>query len=137
VGRRRGGASLARHGRNSFDEDELATGRNSERGVLTSPAFIHDIPCSPDNPEFRWVYDTEIVRDLIAPFAPVCWYILPQQDQHRDAERHNGQRSLVGTTMGRNKTLIGPRLRARGFAAQQTEAALGRPESFRRQRNIA
>jgi hypothetical protein len=46
--------------------------------------------------------------------------------------------------MGRYKTLIGPRLRARGFAAQQTEAAVGvavlnrmlaagRPDSVRRQ----
>ena len=44
----------------------------------------------------------------------------------------------------RYKTLIGPRLRARGFAAQQTEAAIGvaalnrmlaagRPDSVRRQ----
>jgi transposase len=33
-----------------------------------------------------------------------------------------GQRSLIETTMGRYKALIGPRLRARGFAAQQTEA---------------
>ena len=37
----------------------------------------------------------------------------------------HGQRSLVETTMGRYKALIGPRLRARGFAAQQTEAAIG------------
>jgi hypothetical protein len=55
-----------------------------------------------------------------------------------------GQRSLVETTMGRYKSLIGPRLRARGFAAQQTEAAIGvavlnrmlvagRPDSVRRQ----
>ena len=55
-----------------------------------------------------------------------------------------GQRSLVETTMGRYKTLIGPRLRARGFAGQQTEAAIGvavlnrmlvagRPDSVRRQ----
>jgi hypothetical protein len=36
-----------------------------------------------------------------------------------------GQRSLVETTMGRYKALIGPRLRARGFAAQQSEAAIG------------
>ena len=36
-----------------------------------------------------------------------------------------GQRPLVETTMGRYKALIGPRLRARGFAAQQTEAAIG------------
>ncbi len=36
-----------------------------------------------------------------------------------------GRRSLVETTMGRYKALIGPRLRARGFAAQQTEAAIG------------
>ncbi len=59
-----------------------------------------------------------------------------------------GQRSLVETTMGRYKALIGPRLRARGFAAQQTEAAVGvavlnrmlaagRPDSVRRQPIIA
>jgi hypothetical protein len=38
-------------------------------------------------------------------------------------DRH--KRSLVETTMSRYKALIGPRLRARGFAAQQTEAAIG------------
>jgi hypothetical protein len=59
-----------------------------------------------------------------------------------------GQRSLVETTMGRYKALIGRRLRARGFAAQQTEAAIGvealnrmlaagRPNSVRRLRVIA
>jgi len=59
-----------------------------------------------------------------------------------------GQRPLVETTMGRYKALIGPRLRARGFAAQQTEAAVGvavlnrmlaagRPDSVRRQPVIA
>jgi len=55
------------------------------------------------------------------------------------------QRSLVETTMGRYKALIGPRLRARGFATQQTEAvvvlnrmlAVGHPESVRGQRIIA
>ena len=36
-----------------------------------------------------------------------------------------GQRSLAETTMGRYKSLIGPRLRARGFAARQTEAVIG------------
>jgi transposase len=36
-----------------------------------------------------------------------------------------GRRSLVETTMGRYKVLIGPRIRARGFPAQQTEAAIG------------
>jgi transposase len=59
-----------------------------------------------------------------------------------------GQRSLVETTMGRYKTLIGPRLRARGFAAQRSEAEVGaavlnrmleagRPDSVRRQPVIA
>ena len=59
-----------------------------------------------------------------------------------------GKRSLVETTMGRYKALIGPRLRARGFAAQQTEAAIGvavlnqmlaagRPDSVRRMRVVA
>jgi hypothetical protein len=54
-----------------------------------------------------------------------------------------GQRALIETTMGRYKTLIGPRSRARGFAAQQTEGAIGvavlnrmlaarRPRSVRR-----
>jgi transposase len=58
------------------------------------------------------------------------------------------QRSLMETTMGRYKALIGPRLRARGFTAQQTEAAIGvavlnrmlaagRPDSVRRQPVIA
>jgi hypothetical protein len=58
------------------------------------------------------------------------------------------QRSPIETTMGRHKTLIGPRLRAPGFAAQQTEAAAGvavlnrmpvtgRPKSVRCQRVIA
>jgi transposase len=36
-----------------------------------------------------------------------------------------GQRALVETTMGRYKSIIGPRPRARGFEAQQTEAAIG------------
>lgn len=59
-----------------------------------------------------------------------------------------GQRSLVETAMGRYKALIGPRLRARGFAAQQTEAAVGvavlnrmlaagRPKSVRREQRVA
>jgi transposase len=55
-----------------------------------------------------------------------------------------GRRCLVETTIGRYKVLIGARLRARGFAAQQTEAAIGvavlnrmlatgQPDSVRRQ----
>ena len=59
-----------------------------------------------------------------------------------------GQRSLVETTMGRYKALIGPRLRARGFAAQQAETAIGvnvlnrmllagRPKSAHCQRVVA
>jgi transposase len=36
-----------------------------------------------------------------------------------------GQRALVETTMGRYKVLIGPRIRARSLATQQTEAAIG------------
>ena len=54
-----------------------------------------------------------------------------------------GKRALIETTMGRYKALIGPRLRARCFAAQQTEVAIGcavlnrmlatgRPDSVRR-----
>jgi hypothetical protein len=58
-----------------------------------------------------------------------------------------GQRALIETMMGHYKTLIGPRLQARSFAAQQTEGAIGvavlnrmlaagRPRSVRRRRAI-
>ncbi|NTG45680.1 IS5/IS1182 family transposase, partial [Agrobacterium rhizogenes] len=36
-----------------------------------------------------------------------------------------GKRALVETAIGRYKGVIGPRLRARSFIAQQTEAAIG------------
>ncbi len=36
-----------------------------------------------------------------------------------------GKRALAETAMGRYKGVIGPRLRARSFLAQQTEAAIG------------
>ena len=36
-----------------------------------------------------------------------------------------GRRALVETAMGRDKALIGPRLRARSEAGQRTEAAVG------------
>ncbi|RQS40345.1 IS5 family transposase [Burkholderia sp. Bp8986] len=59
-----------------------------------------------------------------------------------------GRRALVETTMGRYKAIIGARLRARGFAAQRAEAAIGvavlncmlaaaRPKSARRERATA
>jgi hypothetical protein len=84
---------------------------------------------------------------------------LSQRDRHLEmimeqgrlawqAATDYGRRSAVETTMGRYKALIGPRLRARGFAAQQAEAAIGvtvlnrmlltgRPQSVRRQRVVA
>ena len=54
-----------------------------------------------------------------------------------------GKRALVETAIGRYKSIIGRRLRARSFLAQQTEVALGcavlnhmlgcaRPKSVRR-----
>jgi Transposase DDE domain len=59
-----------------------------------------------------------------------------QRDRHLDmintegrlawqAATGYGKRALVETAMGRYKSLIGPRLRARRFDAQQTEAAIG------------
>ena len=59
-----------------------------------------------------------------------------------------GQRALVETTMGRYKSLIGARLRARRFEAQKTEStigaavlnrmlATGRPNSVRKQKVAA
>jgi hypothetical protein len=82
--------------------------------------------------------DTPTQRDrqlaMIAEQGRLAWQASTDYDQ----------RSLVETTMGRYKTLIGPRLRARGFATQRTEAAIGvvvlnrmlvagRPDSVRRQ----
>ena len=78
-------------------------------------------------------------------------HLAPITDKGRlawQAATGHGQRALVETTMGRYKSLIGPRLRARGFAAQQTEAAIGvavlnrmlvagRPASVRSHRIIA
>ena len=81
--------------------------------------------------------DTPTQRDrhlaMIAEQGRLAW----------QASTGYGRPSLVETTMGRYNTLIGPRLRARGFAAQQTEAAIavavlnwmlvaGRPDSVRR-----
>ena len=53
------------------------------------------IPRSADNPEFRWVYDTEVIRDLIAPLAPVRWHVLAQKGQHRAAELLEGGVALI------------------------------------------
>jgi hypothetical protein len=77
-----------------------------------------------------------------------------KRDQHIAAIRRDGpmkwqvpngygKRSLVETAIGRYKSIIGPRLRARLLPAQQTEAAIGcavlnrmlacaRPKSVRR-----
>ena len=77
-----------------------------------------------------------------------------QRDQHiaaisrdgrmkRQVSTGYGKRSLVETAVGRYKSIIGPRLRARLLPAQQTEAAIGcavlnrmlacaRPKSVRR-----
>jgi len=83
----------------------------------------------------------------------------PQHDRHLEmiaeqgrpawqAATDSGRRSSVETTMGRYNALMGPRLRARGFAAQQAEAAIGvtvlnrmrltgRPTSVRCQQVVA
>ena len=71
---------------------------------------------------------TAVLSDELGPLA--------QRDRHLEmiTERGRlawqkatdyGRRSLVETTMGRYKALIGPRLRARGLPAQRAEAAIG------------
>ena len=78
--------------------------------------------------------DDEIEVAMIAEQGRLAW----------QSATGYGRRSLVETTMGRYKALIGPRLHARGFAVQRTEAAVGvavlnrmlatgRPDSVRRQ----
>ena len=96
-------------------------------------------------------YDGDPTYQTIAAFGPEINVVIPpratavpskgqgpptQRDRHLAtiAERGRlawqrssgyGRRALAETTMGRYKALIGPRLRARGFAAQQTETAIG------------
>jgi hypothetical protein len=66
------------------------------------------------------------------------------QYKKRDGWPGRGVRALAETMMAYDKTLIGPRLRARGFAAQKTEVTIGvvvlnrllsvaRPHSVRKQ----
>ena len=57
--------------------------------------YIWRIPRSPDNPEFLRIDDAEIVRDLIAVRAPVPWYVLAQELQHRGAEILEGGVTLI------------------------------------------
>jgi len=83
----------------------------------------------------------EDIRVIIPPHGPAAlsaeaMHNPSQRDQHIlsiaargrlgwQEETDYGQRALVETAMGRYKTLIGPRLRARSFSAQQAEAAVG------------
>jgi hypothetical protein len=93
---------------------------------------------------------TAVLSGEQGPLAQRDWHLEMIAEQGRLAWQKAtdyGQRSLVETTMGRYKALIGPRLRARGFSAQQTEAAIGvavlnqmlaagRPDSVRCKRVI-
>ena len=101
----------------------------------------------------------EDIRVIIPPHVTAVLSDKPghnpsQRDQHIlsiaahgrlgwQKETDYGQRALVETAMGRYKTIIGPRLRARSFSGQQAEAAVGvailnrmldagRPDSVRR-----
>ena len=53
------------------------------------------IPRSHDNPEFLWVDDPEVVRDLVAVSAPVPGYVVAQEVQHCDAEVLEGAVAFV------------------------------------------
>jgi hypothetical protein len=57
----------------------------------------------------------ETVSEMIAERGRLAWQVVTNY----------GQRSVLETTLGRYMALIGPRLRVRGFATQQTEAATG------------
>ena len=54
-------------------------------------------------------------------------YERPSVDHCLRLKARYGERALIETAMGRYKGMIGPRLRARSFLAQQTEAAIGSP----------
>jgi len=71
-----------------------------------------------------------------ATLSPQTWYDPTHRDQHIaeiqirgrmawQASRGYNQRSRIETQMGRWKTVIGPKLKARRFENQQTEAKIG------------
>src|SRR5271170_7655187 len=55
----------------------------------------YGVPRSRDNPELRWVYDTEVVGDLIAVSAPVPGHVVAQEVEHCAAEVLEGAVALV------------------------------------------
>ena len=60
-----------------------------------SATFRHGIPRSRDNPELRWVYDTEVVGDFVAVGTPVSGHFVVQEVQHCAAEVLEGAVALV------------------------------------------
>jgi hypothetical protein len=120
----------------AFDGDPTyqAIAAHSDGIVVVAPPRSTAVSSSePDQPTQRRKY-----LKMTAERGRLAW----------QAATDYGQRSLRETTMGRYKALIGPLLRARGFAPQQTEAAIavvvlnqmlaaGRPRSIRRRRVIA
>lgn len=64
-------------------------------GGRSSVPLFASIPRSRDDPELRWVYDTEVVGDLIAVSAPVPGHVVAQEVQHCAAEVREGAVALV------------------------------------------
>ena len=65
------------------------------RMAFVAQQQIVAIPRSRDDPELRWVYDTEVVGDLIAVSAPVPGHVVAQEVQHCAAEVREGAVALV------------------------------------------
>ena len=53
------------------------------------------LPRSRENPELRWVNDTEIVGNLIAVLPPVPWHLIAWESRHRGAEVPEGRVAFV------------------------------------------
>ena len=114
-----------------YERSHLSDGRRARRGHRGGDSTARD-GCSQDELDPPTQRDGHLA--MIAKQGRLAW----------QTATGYGQRSLVETTMGCYKALIGPRLHARGFAAQQTEAAIGvavlnqmlaagRPDSVRSQ----
>jgi len=79
----------------AVDPARLVQDRDDSMVVIGCNYVSTDIPRSRDDPELRWVYDTEVVGDLIAVSAPVPGHVVAQEVQHCAAEVREGAVALV------------------------------------------
>src|SRR5208283_2572466 len=85
--------SLSRHPGRIMGFGRIRLGQLGKEFLEFRPS--RGIPRSRDNSELRWVYDTEIVSNLITIGTPVLRHVVAQKAQHSNAEVLEGGIALV------------------------------------------